>query len=509
MWNYGLRFLLVPALLAAACARRVPAPPAEETASANVPAPADLQPLRSKVERLVRDGKAPSFAVGVARDGKVIWQEALGWADREKKVPATSDTIYPVASVSKSMTATGLFLLADRGLVKIGSPVQDYLGPARLRTFRPREAAPTVADVLNMTGGIPHYWQYTPKGEATQPLDTADILRRHGIVAFPPGKFFHYSNLSYAVVEQVIARVSGSGFADFMRREVFLPLGMKRTAVHVSADQQRHAAVPYDRANRPAQPYDFYPKGGAGFHSTAADLLRFATFHLNQPLPGQQPLLPAATVDAMHRVADPGGPSKRYANGWGVLDLGRDGPTLVSNGQILGAAAAIVLLPQHRIAIVCLTNISSSPRLPDTMAFAIADALVPGFAKKWKELEAAVEQEEEAKKPLTSLVGKWAGELIAGEEVVPVTISVQPGGKISVGVKGSNDVPLKEAHFTGVAVKGEFAGTVPTKEAKAQAHNIEIELYKNGDALQGVARAVTAGEKPGFGLPFYLTLRKK
>jgi CubicO group peptidase (beta-lactamase class C family) len=459
--------------------------------------PETLRAIRAKVQEHVGSGKIPSLVVGVLQDGEILWDEAFGWADRERKIRATADTLYPVASVSKSLTATGVFLLVQRGQVKLDDPVPTYLGPVRLPSIAPGRARPTVRQVLGMTGGIPHYVQYRWADEASPPPPTAALLQRHAYVAFPPGKHFHYSNLSYAVAEQVITQVSGTGFEAFMRRELFGPLGMARTFLNVPADLQDHVARPYDRGNHRARDFDFYPKGGAGFYSTAHDLLRFARFHLRQPPPVPGAILRPATIVALHRPDRPANGRPQYANGWGVVATGDAEPVLLSNGEFLGASATILLLPARRTAIVCLANVNASPRVSDAYALQIAGALAPGFTRKWALAEAAAEKSEHSGQPLRDLRGRWQGTLQTSERARALGLRVGADGKVSVRFKDDREVSLEKAHFDRVTLLGEFRGTWDAGDAGGTTPRIELELVRDGDTLQGVAALV---HRSGLGL---------
>src|SRR4026209_469353 len=90
-------------------------------------------PLRTSLQRQLVDQQVPSLAVAVAKDGKIIWEEGFGWADRENRLPATEHTLYSLASISKPITATGLMVLVERGLIDLDRPINDYLGEAKLR----------------------------------------------------------------------------------------------------------------------------------------------------------------------------------------------------------------------------------------------------------------------------------------------------------------------------------------------------------------------------------------
>jgi CubicO group peptidase (beta-lactamase class C family) len=88
-------------------------------------APTEFRPIRARLLDRVRCGDVPSFAIGAVRGQKVIWEETVGWADREANAPATAETLYPVASVSKSITATGTLALVVQGKLRAAPSVND------------------------------------------------------------------------------------------------------------------------------------------------------------------------------------------------------------------------------------------------------------------------------------------------------------------------------------------------------------------------------------------------
>jgi CubicO group peptidase (beta-lactamase class C family) len=105
-----------------------------------------------------RDG-APSIAVAVARDGRIVWQDAIGYADREDHIRSTPDTPYPVASVTKSSTAAALLLLAKRHQINLNEPVNDYLGPAKLTSPWSDPRTATLRDVMQHRAGLTTFYE--------------------------------------------------------------------------------------------------------------------------------------------------------------------------------------------------------------------------------------------------------------------------------------------------------------------------------------------------------------
>src|ERR1051326_5079751 len=104
-----------------------------QVGSAQQPAAPDRwQPVRDAAQRLMKDQGVAGLAVAVARDGKIIWEEGFGWANREKMIPAAPNTLFSLASISKPLTATGLMILVERGQIKLDQPANDYLGIGKL-----------------------------------------------------------------------------------------------------------------------------------------------------------------------------------------------------------------------------------------------------------------------------------------------------------------------------------------------------------------------------------------
>src|ERR1043166_4226387 len=95
-------------------------------------APDRWQPVRDAAQALMKERGVAGLAVAVAKDGKIIWEEGFGWANREKMIPATPNTLFSLASISKPLTATGLMILVGRGRIKLDQPANDYLGIGKL-----------------------------------------------------------------------------------------------------------------------------------------------------------------------------------------------------------------------------------------------------------------------------------------------------------------------------------------------------------------------------------------
>jgi len=174
--------------------------------------------VRASIRKQLVETEMPSLAVAVARDGKILWEEGFGWADREKRLPASEHTMYSLASISKPITATGLMVLVEAGKVDLDRPVNDYLGSAKLRARVGDAAQATVRRVANHSSGLPLHYQFFYADEPYRPPSMDETILRYGNLVTLPGEKYQYSNLGFGVLDYVIARVSGNSYPDFMRQ---------------------------------------------------------------------------------------------------------------------------------------------------------------------------------------------------------------------------------------------------------------------------------------------------
>ena len=169
-------------------------PDKNESVGANNP---QFAHVRSQIESLMLKDQLPSVAVAVAQHGKIIWEQGFGWADREQLRPATSDTPYSLASISKPFTATAIMALVKQGKMRLEAPANDYLGAGKITGLAGDASGATVYRLLNHTSGLPLHWQFFYANEDYPPPPMEDTILRYGNAINPPGELFQYSNLGF------------------------------------------------------------------------------------------------------------------------------------------------------------------------------------------------------------------------------------------------------------------------------------------------------------------------
>jgi serine beta-lactamase-like protein LACTB len=329
----------------------------------SVAQPARLAPekrahLETAISRFMAANSIPGVSVAVVENGAVEWTAGFGTADLENFVPATPHTLYRLASISKSITATATLLLWQQGKLDLDAPVQKYC-PA----FPEKDAPITTRELLGHLAGIRHYKsesQDDPEIGNTKHFPNSiqggvDFFKNDPLLA-KPGAEFHYSTQGFTLVGCAIEGASGENYADYVRKNVLTPAGMTHTVV-----DDRFAIVPYrtrfyskDKSGAITNA-DFldssYKIPGGGWLSSADDMAQFEVAMLNDQLVAR------ATRDLMWTPLTPtDGKDNSYALGWGtgkelgVLDVGHGG------GQ-QGTSTFFMIVPERRAGVVVLINL--------------------------------------------------------------------------------------------------------------------------------------------------------
>jgi CubicO group peptidase (beta-lactamase class C family) len=287
-----------------------------------------------------------------------VWAEAFGWADLSKEVLATPRTLYPVGSISKSLTATAAGLLHERGRLDFDIPIQKYLPqfPQKRWPITTGQLMGHIAGVVR-DGGMAEMLRQPHCDNARAAIDPVakDTLE------FEPGTEWRYSNFGWRLVGAVVEAAAGEPFLAFMDREVFTPAGMEQTVPDLG-DEGPEESVKYDRASmgtlRRGQDIDMScSMAPGGFLSTPTELVRFGFAMLNGEI------LDSATVKLFWtpQLLKSGAPTT-YGYGWGVQNvaLGDDAAATTRmighGGAVLGGRASLMIFPDLDMVVAVMTN---------------------------------------------------------------------------------------------------------------------------------------------------------
>lgn len=183
--------------------------------------------LDNEVRNLLAAKHVPSASLAVVSRGKIVFLKSYGYASLEFKVPATRQTRYEIASMSKMFVATAIRMLADQGKLDLEDPVSKYFpgAPEAWKGMRVRH-------LVAMSSGLPEDWDFfgyhDNLKEYTDAEMAAEIFTRRLLA--PVGQEFHYSGAGYALLGQIVEQVSGQPLARFMKERIFVPAGMTSTS---------------------------------------------------------------------------------------------------------------------------------------------------------------------------------------------------------------------------------------------------------------------------------------
>jgi CubicO group peptidase (beta-lactamase class C family) len=464
--------------------------------------------VRATIRRAI-DGGVPSIAVAVAKDGRIIWEEGFGLADRERGTPAGAHTLYSLASISKPFTATGLMKLVERGKVRLDRPANEYLGAGRLTALTGDVSQATVRRIMSHTAGLPLHYQFFYENAAHRRPSMDTTISRYGILVNPAGDVYQYSNLGYGILDHVISRVSGQSYADYMRNEVFLPLGLTRTSVDIAPGLEPHVAQRYDSRLRPIPFYTFDHPGGSAVYSSAHDLVLFGMFHLKNRLPGQQRILADSTIDAMQRIHTPDTTSGGYGLGW-IIARDESGYRRVSHtGGMPGVNTVLALYPSENLVVAVLANQSGAT--PFRVADDIAATILPRYAAERtarRARQSALAPTPPPAFPPPELAGAWTGTLRTYDGTTPIALLFQPDGDVHVTLGTQLKTLLTGASFNRGELTGRFLGAIPTEEQRRHAYSVLLNVRLRDGVLRGQASAMSTEDPVYYALTSYVELSK-
>jgi serine beta-lactamase-like protein LACTB len=371
-------FLIPRRILAAACLTLCFLAPLFGQSQETKLDPAKRQQIEQAVSAFMSSTHTPGLAVAVVENGEYEWAQGFGVADLENNVPASEHTLFRLASISKSLTATAALELWERGQLDLDAPVQKYCP-----SFPEKPWPISTREVMGHIGGIRHYNSSSQDDPETGNTKHFDDPIQAGLKFFKddplvaqPGTSFHYSTQGYTLVGCVMEGASGEKYVDFMRHNVFAPAHMEETRV-----DDRFVIIPYRTRfyaktdSGAIHNADFldssYKIPGGGWLSSAEDMAKFEVAILNDIL------IRRTTRDLMWQPLKPSdGKADPYALGWGWREKKAGEVRAVGhNGGQQGTSTAFLIAPDQRAAVVVLTNLED--QRPSELARAILNILVP------------------------------------------------------------------------------------------------------------------------------------
>jgi len=465
---------------------------------------------RVQIKRLMEARNIASFQVAVAKDGQIVYEEAFGWANVPEKIPATNETMFAVASIEKPFVSTAVMILAERGKIDLHGPVNDYLGGAKLTAFQGSASDATVARLLLHVTGLPYgYYVYGENVPREKRRSNADLLGLAGVLVYPPGTVYEYTNFGYGLIDDIAEHAAGDDLREFIMKEIVAPLGLSHTLYFKTPPPKDKVAT----QNIPGGtlPLLINEDGYSGMYSTAGDLVRFGMLHLKRHLSGQKRILSDAGIDLLRTCREPGVKITSRTLAWDVQeDYGYQ--AVMHGGGGPGMHNYLYMIPSEDLVIAYMSNAqypSSTPVLVELLAAAVPkfSALDRFKGRRWPQWPVLDEK---------AWRGEWAGKISGPKGTCRVAVVFDAAGSPKMRIEGDGEAgpwlaPNRSVQKNYGRVLYRFDARIPYLIPFAEHDEVIITFLPLGEKLIGSASAAKEkdfGRGENYVLPQYFELTR-
>lgn len=315
----------------------------------------------------------PGFTVGVIVDDQVVLKKAYGFQNLQKKEALSTASDFHMASVSKPFAATAILQLVESGKVNLDSTIAHYLPYFKMNDNRYKKI--TLCQILNHSSGIPDVTDYEwdkPKSGDKAAEDYVKSFFDKGL-DFEPGSQFNYSNSAYNILADIIAKVSGVSFEQYMHDHIFIPAGMAQSSFLLSDIKPNRIALPYIIGNdlelieAPVYPYNRIHAPSSTLHSNLDDMMKWAQLFLNKGKIQGHSLISEKTWENMIQPRFKVNEEFNVCLSWFTINIGSKTIYFHSGGDT-GYRTFVGFEPKSKTAVVLMGNHD------------FFDATEPGFA---------------------------------------------------------------------------------------------------------------------------------
>jgi CubicO group peptidase (beta-lactamase class C family) len=346
-------------------------------------------------------GAVPGVSVLIAKNGEILYQKGFGYADIGNRVPVTPETKFRIGSITKQFIASAILKMQEEGKLSVDDKLSKYVPGF------PRGDEVTIRHLLTHTSGIhsftsnPGFLKYVTL--PTTPDAMIDTIKSHPY-DFNPGEHYLYNNSGFFLLGYIIEKISGITLADYLRENLFKPLGMNNTGVYITNKLLDHEAYGYDMENGrivKALNWDMSWAGGAGsLYSTAPDLYTWNEAVFSGKVLSPESLKAAFTPGMLNS-----GEKIEYGFGWSLSDY--RGTNFISHGGGLhGFLSYIARQPEAKTTVIVLCNSTQPPAgiNPTTNAYALAEYVLWNNMANQSTLSSGLKVDE---KLLASYTGRY------------------------------------------------------------------------------------------------------
>ncbi len=318
----------------------------------------DYAAMDQYVEEQMKDCRIPGFSLGIVKEDKVLYQKGYGIADNTKRA-VDIQTPFIIASVTKTFTALAVMQLKEAGKLDLDMPVYSYIPDFEMADSRYREI--TVRQLLNHTAGFGLLAEFQVSPPQDMNKSITELVNKFSSLRLKrmPGTEFEYCNAGFIVLGEVISRVSGLSYNEYLSQYIFKPLEMEHTYTSMDKAKEDGLAsgylsffgypriyeLPYESSRMPAY----------GIISCTEALTHYMLAIMNGGVYNGTRILSEEGITEMTSPSSTVSPNINYGLGWHVTS-----GSIYHGGELANYQAMLKILPEDRLGVVFLYNASSS-----------------------------------------------------------------------------------------------------------------------------------------------------
>lgn len=350
----------------------------------------NIKVLELWIDAQVEYRELPGMSIGIVYDQELIYAKGFGYSNLEQKTSATPQTVYRIASITKTFTATALMQLRDEGKLSLDDPIKKYLPWFSIKNSFPDAPEITIRQLITHTSGLPReaafpYWtdrNFPSLEEIATTLPNQEMI-------YASETEYKYSNLGLALAGEIVSVVSGMPYDEYIKENIFDPLKMKSSRVFLSEKEKGEIATPYTKrlsdGTREVMPFTD-SKGltpAANISSNVVDLSQYISLQFSNGEKEGIQILKGSTLREMHRVQwlhD----SWTSGQGLGFRVWKQGDNTAVGHGGwVAGNRTQISFIPKEKVGVIVMTN--SDDGSPNFFASRILSQFTPILSKAFDE----------------------------------------------------------------------------------------------------------------------------
>jgi len=343
-----------------------------------------IDKIEEKIILQIRANSIPGCALAVVENGKVVMLKGYGFANVERQIPVSTQTIFELASISKTFSAIGILHLIETERLDLEKPVSTYLTRWKFQTTSFDLDKITIKTLLNHTAGLlpVHYIGTTSLDKLSNLTDSLNGINRRDeklVVSYQPETSFHYTGAGYTLLQLIVEEVTGLSFHEYMQNEIFAQIGLTRSTFNPRFSHTEFLASSYNLFGREIDQHFYIEQAAAGLYSSIEDLAMFITYILNiYHLPNEDSKKNVIKPDSLKSMMAIN--QNNYAFGFETEQLNPDLLLAFHTGDNYGTRSGLFLLPQQSDGLAIIVNSDKGLELVEEIGSIWLESRTGGFS---------------------------------------------------------------------------------------------------------------------------------